>query len=250
MPKNWTQTVKKSYNPMMDEKFFSEVCTLDCGGICCDPWWGIISYPVVKQGGLSDLSGFRKEVLAGLLSREKRIVDAYVTNEAPTRALFRSPEKYNIKIGSLKVNGSTLSIELVAMFAFRCAFLSEKNACAIHPSVLGGDDIRPPHCGFLGAPDAKPGEKGHCRVIHAASLNKGGKTDIKKAVELERSIGAKSLEGGSDTAEEATDRFIEELKQLCEAKAPQLFPQKKSAAPGRNDPCWCGSGQKFKKCHG
>ncbi|MDQ3320106.1 MAG: SEC-C metal-binding domain-containing protein, partial [Actinomycetota bacterium] len=19
---------------------------------------------------------------------------------------------------------------------------------------------------------------------------------------------------------------------------------------GRNDPCWCGSGQKFKKCHG
>jgi preprotein translocase subunit SecA len=20
--------------------------------------------------------------------------------------------------------------------------------------------------------------------------------------------------------------------------------------PGRNDPCWCGSGQKFKKCHG
>ncbi|MEZ5505160.1 MAG: YchJ family metal-binding protein [Gammaproteobacteria bacterium] len=21
-------------------------------------------------------------------------------------------------------------------------------------------------------------------------------------------------------------------------------------SPGRNDPCWCGSGQKFKKCHG
>jgi uncharacterized protein YchJ len=21
-------------------------------------------------------------------------------------------------------------------------------------------------------------------------------------------------------------------------------------APGRNDPCWCGSGKKFKKCHG
>jgi uncharacterized protein YecA (UPF0149 family) len=24
-------------------------------------------------------------------------------------------------------------------------------------------------------------------------------------------------------------------------KAPKL---------GRNDPCWCGSGKKFKKCHG
>jgi preprotein translocase subunit SecA len=23
-----------------------------------------------------------------------------------------------------------------------------------------------------------------------------------------------------------------------------------SEQPGRNDPCWCGSGKKFKKCHG
>jgi uncharacterized protein YchJ len=22
------------------------------------------------------------------------------------------------------------------------------------------------------------------------------------------------------------------------------------ASVGRNDPCWCGSGKKFKKCHG
>ena len=21
------------------------------------------------------------------------------------------------------------------------------------------------------------------------------------------------------------------------------------AAPGRNEPCWCGSGQKYKRCH-
>jgi preprotein translocase subunit SecA len=31
-------------------------------------------------------------------------------------------------------------------------------------------------------------------------------------------------------------------------------PQQVVAAPhekiGRNDPCWCGSGKKFKKCHG
>lgn len=27
----------------------------------------------------------------------------------------------------------------------------------------------------------------------------------------------------------------------------QLAPMR---APGRNDPCWCGSGRKFKKCHG
>ena len=22
-----------------------------------------------------------------------------------------------------------------------------------------------------------------------------------------------------------------------------------SVTPGRNDPCWCGSGRKYKKCH-
>ncbi|HEV2471940.1 MAG TPA: SEC-C metal-binding domain-containing protein, partial [Chthonomonadales bacterium] len=32
-------------------------------------------------------------------------------------------------------------------------------------------------------------------------------------------------------------------------------PARKDGAPpgwkgGRNDPCWCGSGQKYKKCHG
>jgi uncharacterized protein len=25
---------------------------------------------------------------------------------------------------------------------------------------------------------------------------------------------------------------------------------RKPPEPGRNDPCWCGSGKKFKKCHG
>ncbi|MDH5206950.1 MAG: SEC-C metal-binding domain-containing protein, partial [Hylemonella sp.] len=24
----------------------------------------------------------------------------------------------------------------------------------------------------------------------------------------------------------------------------------KTEAPGRNDLCWCGSGKKYKKCHG
>lgn len=27
-------------------------------------------------------------------------------------------------------------------------------------------------------------------------------------------------------------------------------PHEKAAKPKRNDPCWCGSGRKFKKCHG
>ena len=27
-------------------------------------------------------------------------------------------------------------------------------------------------------------------------------------------------------------------------------PEDKNDKIGRNDPCWCGSGKKFKKCHG
>lgn len=34
-----------------------------------------------------------------------------------------------------------------------------------------------------------------------------------------------------------------------EKKAPGPPPVVKPPRPGRNDPCWCGSGQKYKKCH-
>lgn len=32
--------------------------------------------------------------------------------------------------------------------------------------------------------------------------------------------------------------------------APRTAPRRAEALPGRNEPCFCGSGQKFKKCHG
>jgi uncharacterized protein len=31
---------------------------------------------------------------------------------------------------------------------------------------------------------------------------------------------------------------------------PRVAPLRKAAEPGRNDPCPCGSGKKYKKCHG
>ena len=27
------------------------------------------------------------------------------------------------------------------------------------------------------------------------------------------------------------------------------IPVRRAVKPGRNDPCWCGSGKKYKKCH-
>ncbi len=30
---------------------------------------------------------------------------------------------------------------------------------------------------------------------------------------------------------------------------PAIAPVQKIACPGRNEPCWCGSEKKYKKCH-
>ncbi|MDB5753317.1 MAG: hypothetical protein JWP65_3738 [Ramlibacter sp.] len=41
-----------------------------------------------------------------------------------------------------------------------------------------------------------------------------------------------------------------ELRQLWKSLGPKVAPIRKESEPGRNDPCPCGSGKKYKKCHG
>lgn len=225
-----------------DQSYFSAVCVERCGGMCCDPWWGIISYTMVKEGGLSNL---RQEVLKGIKGRQERIVEGYVTNESQKRRLFRSPEKYNVSVRDIKVSGNSLAVNIMAMFAFRCLFLSEEKVCTIHPSILGGE-IRPPHCGYMGSLNVKAGEKGYCRIIHAAE----GNGAVEEAIEVEKGASSGHYLEGVDTIDEAADRVVESIKAFCGKNAPQFLPQEKKGLPGRNDPCWCGSGKKFKKCHG
>ena len=43
---------------------------------------------------------------------------------------------------------------------------------------------------------------------------------------------------------------VYELRQLWRSLGPRIEPVRKAAEPGRNDPCPCGSGKKYKKCHG
>ena len=38
--------------------------------------------------------------------------------------------------------------------------------------------------------------------------------------------------------------------QTSEPGPPPAQPVKVDKTPGRNEPCWCGSGKKFKVCHG
>ena len=43
---------------------------------------------------------------------------------------------------------------------------------------------------------------------------------------------------------------VQELRLFCMDHAPKPVTRRVEPAPGRNDPCPCGSGRKYKKCHG
>jgi uncharacterized protein len=43
---------------------------------------------------------------------------------------------------------------------------------------------------------------------------------------------------------------VYDLRELWQSIGPRVETVRKAETPGRNDPCWCGSGKKYKKCHG
>jgi uncharacterized protein len=43
---------------------------------------------------------------------------------------------------------------------------------------------------------------------------------------------------------------VYELRQMWKSLGPRVDPLRKAPEPGRNDPCPCGSGKKYTKCHG
>lgn len=62
--------------------------------------------------------------------------------------------------------------------------------------------------------------------------------------------------GPPSVSQQRADDFAEaiwavyDLRQLWKSLGPRTAPLRKDAAPGRNDACPCGSGKKYKKCHG
>ncbi len=238
--------------PPVEETNFSDICTNQCRGACCAPWWGIINYSVIKKPGPAHANAFRAELVQGIRIREKRIVKAYITGEAPPRPLFTRPESYNLVLRDIKKEGENLRLELIVMFAFRCSFLSENNTCEIHPTVISGPDIRPPHCGALGSPGQRPGEQGYCPIIGVAEKSQGTLSpEIDKAIRDEKSTAERYLAEGAGDMETAASRVVEQLLEYCRlnniTSGTTGTGDKK---PGRNEPCHCGSGRKYKKCHG
>jgi uncharacterized protein YecA (UPF0149 family) len=55
--------------------------------------------------------------------------------------------------------------------------------------------------------------------------------------------------GFADEDEEDDEEEDEEEDDEVDVEQFIPAPIKRIATPGRNDPCWCGSGKKYKKCH-
>ncbi|WP_353233528.1 UPF0149 family protein [Diaphorobacter ruginosibacter] len=63
-------------------------------------------------------------------------------------------------------------------------------------------------------------------------------------------------QGPASTSQERVEQVGEaiwacyDLRQIWKSFGPRVESVRKQAQPGRNDPCPCGSGRKYKKCHG
>ena len=70
------------------------------------------------------------------------------------------------------------------------------------------------------------------------------------AVSMYREDGPPSVSNERLDAIGAAIWAVYDLRQLWRSMGPRIDPIRKEAEPGRNDPCPCGSGKKYKKCHG
>ena len=58
-----------------------------------------------------------------------------------------------------------------------------------------------------------------------------------------------AIEALGGTLTPAQKARVEEARRATRAYFASRAPARRAARPGRNDPCWCASGKKYKKCH-
>lgn len=98
-----------------------------------------------------------------------------------------------------------------------------------------------------------PRDKETARWIAEALETIGALTDDDRGVPTQNLHDEEAAPSVSDAR---LDQFygavwaVYELYRIWTALGPRAEPLRQAATPGRNDPCWCGSGKKFKKCHG
>lgn len=87
------------------------------------------------------------------------------------------------------------------------------------------------------------------RILAVESGTEGEATGQVEFVAFYREGGAAGPHGGATKQLHERSRFVKEHGRwfYLSGAHENLLPIPK---PGRNDPCWCGSGKKLKKCHG
>jgi uncharacterized protein len=113
--------------------------------------------------------------------------------------------------------------------------------------------------GFLSAVEAFGEDWEPPRDREVAAMLEDALDVIAALLEDDRAAPAMNLyqeDGPPTTSEERADAFGEaiwavyDLRRLWKSLGPRITAVRKEPQPGRNDPCPCGSGKKFKKCHG
>jgi uncharacterized protein len=113
--------------------------------------------------------------------------------------------------------------------------------------------------GFMYAVESWPEDWLPPRDAEAAEMLDHALEDIVALTEGDAGTPAVSMfgeDGPPSVSQERIDALaagiwaVYDLRQLWRSLGPRVSPLRKAQEPGRNDPCPCGSGKKYKKCHG
>ena len=113
--------------------------------------------------------------------------------------------------------------------------------------------------GFMYAVESWPQDWEPPRDAQAADMVDASLEDIVALTEDDNGLPAVSMyseDGPPSVSEERLDAVgaaiwaVYDLRQVWRSLGPRIDPVRKAEEPGRNDPCPCGSGKKYKKCHG
>jgi uncharacterized protein len=113
--------------------------------------------------------------------------------------------------------------------------------------------------GFMYAVENWPADWAAPRDKDAAEMLDAALEDIVALTEDDKAPPAFSMyaeDGPPTVSQQRLDELgaaiwaVYDLRQLWRSMGPKVETIRKEATPGRNDPCPCGSGKKYKKCHG
>jgi preprotein translocase subunit SecA len=87
------------------------------------------------------------------------------------------------------------------------------------------------------------------RMIYNVEVRVEGENGAADAVPQQQG-GPAALQYSGGTLDDQPSVYEDEGEELAVAPVIQQRRVEENEQLGRNDPCWCGSGKKYKKCHG